>query len=256
MRYAATGSVVLLLSSVHLFGQSSSEDIRFEVTSVKPNRSGEMAQSNRFAPTSVSYGNTPLQVLITYAYEGTPDKIVGGPAWIYSDRFDVTGTMLPGSSSATRRIMMRRLLETRFKLAVERQTRVMPVYRLERVSSDGRLGPGLRQSRLDCSRAVAAGQPPTCRASVRSNAIDARGYDWAVLGLGLLLGVDRPVVDHTGLKGAFDVSLGWTPVPADAGANGVSVFTALREQLGLRLEPAQEPIEVVAVLNAEQPAPD
>lgn len=255
MRYAATGSVVLSLT-VQLLGQSSLEDIRFEVTSVKPNRSGELALSNRFAPTSVSYGNTSLRVLITYAYEVTPDKVVGGPEWINRDRFDVTGTMPPGTSSATRRVMMQRLLEARFRLAVERQTRVMPVYRLEKVYSDGRLGPGLRESRLDCSLTVPDGQPPTCRAAVRATAIDARGYDWAVLGLGLLLGAERPVVDHTGLKGRFDVSLEWTPVPADAGATGVSVFTALREQLGLRLEPAQEPIEVLAVLSAEQPSAD
>ena len=193
---------------------------------------------------------------MTFAYDVTPDKVVGGPEWIYTDRFDVTGTMPPGTSLDDRRVMMRRLLETRFKLAVQRQTRVIPVYRLERVYSDGRLGPGLRESRLDCSRDVAAGQPPTCRAAVRPSAIDARGYDWALLGLPLLLGVDRSVVDHTGLKGRFDVLLEWTPVPEGAGAVGVSVFTALREQLGLRLEPAQEPIEVIAVLSAEQPDAD
>lgn len=160
--------VVLCSFTATLSGQQAAPS--FEVTSVKPNRSGETALSNRFAPNLVSYGNTPLRVLVTFAYDVTPDKVVGGPEWIYTDRFDVTGTMPPGTSLDDRRVMMRRLLETRFKLAAQRQTRVIPVYRLERVYSDGRLGPGLRESRLDCSRDVAAGQPPTCRRGARSGA--------------------------------------------------------------------------------------
>jgi uncharacterized protein (TIGR03435 family) len=224
----------------------------FAVASVKPNRSGESALNNRFTPTQAAYINYPVRVLINDAYRVNPDRLVGGPEWIRSERFDVLGSIPPESRPADRQMMLQRLLEVRFGLKHHREVREVPVYQLVRARTDGRLGPGLRPSTIDCS-----GPPQTskCRTMIGFNEINGRGTLWQSLELPLQLGLDRPTVDRTGLSGNFDIELKWSRDISPTG-DQPSVFTALEEQLGLKLQPGRAPLDVMVIDAVSRPMPD
>src|SRR5688572_28154502 len=148
----------------------------------------------------------------------------------------------------------------------------MAVYELVKARADGQLGPRLQPSTVDCVPKPGAKSP--CTLDIRSGLFRGVGIGWGNgEPLALNIGVwDRPIVDKTGLSGAFDVDLQWTPDPAqardtDAAARAaaavaatpgdrVSIFTALQEQLGLRLQPARAQLEVLIIDRVERPTPD
>jgi uncharacterized protein (TIGR03435 family) len=223
--------------------------------------------------------NISLLELIRLAYEVHVSQIVGGPDWIESARFDVIAkaeTSRPPSPA-----MIRRLLSDRFNLAIHNETRRLRQYALVTIRSDRRLGPQLRPSQIDCTRPPAAADArdrsapfvdperrQVCEQFVGlAPRFDAAGVNMAQLATSLSRHVGRPVVDRTGLVGLFDLSLQWTPdVPQASGSyrlNGVevdpggpSIFTALQEQLGLRLESTEAPAPVIVVDRAERPVED
>jgi len=157
-------------------------------------------------------------------------------------------------------------------LRVHREMREMAVYELVKARADGQLGPRLQPSTVDCVPKPGAKSP--CTLDIRSGLFRGVGIGWGNgEPLALNIGVwDRPIVDKTGLSGAFDVDLQWTPDPAqardtDAAARAaaavaatpgdrVSIFTALQEQLGLRLQPARAQLEVLIIDRVERPTPD
>ena len=253
--YRAAVAMALLVLTAGLAAQAPSPDDprpMFDVTSVKPYKGDSTAMSNRLTPRQTIYANVPLGVLIQSAYGVARYQVVDAPAWVHSERWDVVGTVTAGDARAEARERMQRLLEDRFGLRVRRDKREMPVYRLFKARPGGPLGPGLRPSSLDCSPRPA---PSPC--GTRVTATDIEGIsDWALLSLPLLLGLDRPVVDETGLSGQFDVKLEWTSDLAVATDNRVSVFTALEEQLGLRLESARASIDVLVIEQVQRPMPD
>lgn len=182
---------------------------------------------------------------------------------------------------------MRSLLAERFKLSVHRESREVPIYHLILARSDGRLGPELRPSSVDCRALVEArkaeglkpeppkpGERPQCGARVGFGEIAAGGQPLFELITILSATVQRNVVDRTGLSGIFDIYLKWTPdqlpprppgLPADQplrinGAeidpNGPSIFTAVQEQLGLKLDAQRGPVEVLVIDRIERPTPD
>jgi uncharacterized protein (TIGR03435 family) len=156
--------------------------------------------------------------------------------------------------------MVRALLADRFKLKVHTETRNLSIYRLMRVRKDGKLGPHLTRSSKPCDE----GQILPCAVMgiSRSGELQARVDtidDFIHRGLMFILGIT--VIDQTGLQGNFDIDLKWTPdspaAPfADPGAgesDAPSIFTALREQLGLKLEPSKGPVEVLVIDSVEHP---
>lgn len=176
--------------------------------------------------------------------------------------------------------MLRALLSERFALTTHRETRTLPVYALVRASENGQLGPELRRSSLDCEAAT-PGQPrqppptsdparPTCGMRIGPGQMVVGGTPVSQLTTVLSQFVQRLVIDRTELRGPFDLHLSWTPErllppgPPPPGApplppvdpNGPSIFAALQEQLGLKLEPQQAPLEVVVIDRVEQPAAD
>jgi uncharacterized protein (TIGR03435 family) len=156
----------------------------FGVASVKPNNSGDIGINNRFTPTQVSYTNAPVRLLITTAYEITSDRLLGGPAWIGSERFDFAATVTVGATFPEIRLMMQRLLEERFALKIRREVRELPIYLLVKAREDGRLGAGLQPSSLDCSRRDPANPASSpCRTAVKLNTIDGRGILWTTFNL-------------------------------------------------------------------------
>lgn len=244
---------------------------RFETASVKPNLSKEPGIMRRPSPGRVFYSNAPIHTLVEEAYTTRPDRIFGYPNWVEKERFDVIATYSPDRQRQVRQ-MLQTLLEERFSLRVHREMRDLPVYELVKARADGQLGPGLRPSTVDC--APTADKRSPCRLDFRPGLVRGVGMGWGNgEPLALNIGVwDRPIIDKTGLSGAFDIDLQWTPDPAqardaDAAARAaaaiaatpgdrVSIFTALQEQLGLRLQPARAALEVLIIDRVERPTPD
>lgn len=240
----------------------------FDVASVKPSDPGEQLRVLDFQRTgSFVARNVTLQRLVSTAY-GTPfpvplpdERIAGGPEWFTTARFAVEARseQPPDPATAGRDIgfMLRTLLADRFGLRVRIEARQQRVYALVE-SSRSRGDITLRASEPDCdkSRNGIAGGP---------GHLELQCLTLDLLAFGLQEIVGRPMVNRTGLTGRFDGSLEWAPSPEEAaifgGAAlpdapvGASIFTAIEEQLGLRLRDARAPIDTVVVTHAELPSP-
>ena len=264
----------------------------FEVASIKPNTSGTNQRQVNWEPNGrFTAINVPLDNLIRFAYaEPGPEGLlgplpanrlagaktwVGGATALQSDKFDVIATTDAGASPEQVFLMLRALLAERFKLVVHRETKDRPIYALVIARKDGRLGSRLRPSNVDCS-AVPSDSPTASAAAggfvaepckgLRNVPGKATGRAVTIPTLARLMSgwVDdhRPVEDRTGLTGNFDIDLDWTPdrpLPADAPAlpatdsNGAGLFTALQEQLGLKVESTKNSIDMLVVDHAEHP---
>ena len=247
----------------------------FDVVSVKINRSNSPNQSMRLLPGGRAVAtNIPLQRLILTAYELFPQQLVGGPGWVDSDRFDVVaqaneelGPSMPGGPPGRAQQMLQRLLAERFNLAVHTEIRELPIYELIVARTDGRLGPRMSAAKIDCmALMIAAGRgvgpmPPLsqCGGSGGSGRISMHGalLPSFVRTLAGLTG--RIVQDQTGLTGGFDFDVDFTPESGGASessspaTNGASLFTALEEQLGLKLRPTRGQVQMVVIDRVEQP---
>jgi uncharacterized protein (TIGR03435 family) len=280
----------------------------FDVVSVKKNMSGgPMLQRN--TPGNIAMFNVPARQLIRMAYQLQDFQIVGAPDWANTDRFDIEGRFEPpppGPPPQTPRmlLMLRTLLRDRFGLVAQIETREMPILALKVVRADGRLGPQMKPSVVDCAALNAArgrgpGGPPPGGGRGGGAPLDGRGAPPPPgtpfslgerppcgdrMAFGQLLGggvpmsrlasqilsqlTGRVVVDRTGLTGGYDIDLKWTPTPdqlppgppppgvepPSIDLNGPSLFTALQEQLGLKLDSERGPVEVLVIERIQQPA--
>lgn len=242
---------------------ATSVDLVFEVASIKPNKSGGGNSSTSGRAGSFTASNVTARELIVYAYRLRPFQLAGGPGWINSDRFDIQARQ-PENAKPDNRAMTRALLRDRFKLAAHTETRQEQVYALVLARTDGRLGPQLKASTQNCAASQPGAASP-CGTNTSVNATSGRmtgigqSMESLVTSLGGF-GLSRMVLDRTGLKGEFDFELRWTPERAaaeQAQANDApSIFAALQEQLGLRLESQRGPVEFVVVDGIERPTPD
>ena len=253
-------------------GPQSADRPTFEVASIKPNRSGESRSGADAAPSGrVTVTNMTLYNLVRNAFELQPHELVAGermPSWIESERWDIVAQGAPLTDPASQQLlrqMLRNLVVDRFKLASRRETRDVPVYALVLSRSDGQLGAQIRPSTLDCAAQIAAARAPgTARGSVQQCGRRVGPGYMATFGVplrefaaGLSAAAGRFVIDATGLTDRFDLELKWNPEPGstDAGApaDGASLFTAVQEQLGLRLEARPAPVNVFVLETAERP---
>jgi len=213
-----------------------------------------------------------LQDLIVFAYRVQPYQIVGGPRWLDADRWDVTATGAAGTPDDVL-VALQQLLADRFSLVARRETRELPIYALILARPDGRLGPQLKRSPTDCAalKAEAARTrvvPPDarrlCEVQGRVGSITMGGSPLSEFTPMLSTRLQRTVVDRTGLTGPWDLTLTYTPEPSQIapGAlapgvqpafdpNGPSIFTAVQEQLGLKLEATRAPVEVLVIERAQ-----
>lgn len=249
----------------------------FEVASVKPNNSGEFGGGFGGRPGGqLVVRNYTLWDIIRNAYDLQGFQIVGGPDWIRRDRFDILAKAAGDVPTPQMVRMVRTLLADRFKLVVHTETREIPIYAMVVARSDGRLGPQLHPSTTDCAgfRARGARPPapqapgdrPLCGMRTLPGRMMAGGYALVDVARNLSSVAGRSVIDRSGLTGTFDFDLTWTPdqlPPGPAPPNappidpdGPSLFTAIQEQLGLKLESTRGPVEVLVVDSVEQPNPD
>jgi uncharacterized protein (TIGR03435 family) len=253
----------------------------FEAASVKPNKSGDQRVGMQIQPGGRFMAtNVTLRLLLGNAYRGQTAQIVGEPSWLNSERFDIVAKANGDAAPQQFPLMLRALLEERFKLSVHHETRELPIYALVVARSDGKLGPHLRRAAVDCDAAGRGNasppipQSPTerlpCGMRQAPGRILAGGVPMAPLVGNLSNFVNRVVVDRTGLTGNFDLELEWTPdqppplatgvVPPSAfpppPTDGPSIFTALPEQLGLKLESTKGPVDVLIIDHAERPTED
>jgi uncharacterized protein (TIGR03435 family) len=256
----------------------------FDVTSVKPNKSVDAPSRLGFQPGGFTATNETLRRVIGEAYgplQPLPGfQILGGPDWMDTDRFDIVAKVEGTPSPVARQAMLRTLLTDRFKLTVHGETRALPIYWLVMARNDGTLGPQLRRSDVDCAALDAArrrGEPPApalpgpvpaCALRFGVGQLTAKGMTMAQLaGMALSRFVNRVVVDRTGLSGGFDWTLEWTPDQAPSGRaaavesqtndpNHPSLFTAVQEQLGLKLTSEKGPVQVLVIDAVERPVAD
>ncbi len=260
---------------------------RFEVASVKPSAPGAQGQSIRRPPNGeFTASNIPLRDIIALAYQVAefPWRLDGVPEWAAAERFDIVAKaaagvppVRPGSPDPIL-MMVRTLLEERFRMAIHAENREMPVYALV-MAKPGTLGRDLKKSEVDCDAIQAARLTAAARGAAAPPPVTADGRP--VCGFGGVQGggpgapggiqaggipmwqfanllprfVERTVVDRTGLEGFYDWQLLFSP-PRAADQTGGSIFTALQEQMGLKLESTRAPVEVWVVDRVERPTPD
>jgi bla regulator protein blaR1 len=225
----------------------------FDVVSIKPTPPGRPGISIETTPGRFQAKGATLSFLLQYGFGLQAFEIVGGPIWSESDRFEIEGKF-EGEDTPTRMIpMLRAVLVDRFKLKFHRETRQLPIYQL-RIAKNG---PKLRET-----DAANKGKEPRFRPS--AGRLAATNQTVPALATILTRTLRRRVLDRTGLKGHYDFVLQWTPdenetPPLRPGTtasdpNGPSIFTALQEQLGLRLESARGPVEVLVIDQVEKPS--
>ncbi len=165
--------------------------------------------------------------------------------------------------------MLQALLADRFMLGVRNETRELPVYALVRTRSDGRFGPGLHapsdcvrpiDRQLTAPRTAQAANLPACDNKVLLGNMSSRGVTMRALAVNLSVFIGRTVIDRTGFSETFDYDLTWMPDLSTQGRDAdlalPSLFTAIQEQLRLKLESTRGPVNVLVIDHAEKPAPD
>lgn len=244
---------------------------RFETASVKPNRSPDAGRNNSFSPGRWTYVNMPLADYIYNAFSYPSQRVLGIPDWARGEKYDITAIHNPEYRPFSRQTneMLQRLLEERFSLQAHRETRDMPVYELVATRTDG-LGPNMRVATLDCSPAAIANRAQ-CGLRISTGLIEGKSVDWRTIVGQLPSQVGRTVIDKTGLTGLFELRFEWNPDPAlmqspEAVASAtaaaatpgerVNIFTALQDQLGVKLQSARAPLEVLVIDKLERPTPD
>lgn len=255
----------------------------FAVASIKP-RTGEPVPQVASSPDSYTHADATLVDLIAFAHDVQDFQVLGGPEWMRTARYEVSAKADSVPTSIAMRQMVRRLLAERFGLRTHDETREMPVYRLVLARPDGRLGERMKPSSIDCPALIearAAGTAtdagPQCLWRIGFTAGSAlMTLDGAPLPrLARLLQpmLGRIVLERTGRTGTFDLQLEFapeqtalelrlaprapaTPENGQPTRDGLSLFTALQEQLGLRLDAGRDQVPVIVVDEARSPTPD
>jgi uncharacterized protein (TIGR03435 family) len=260
----------------------------FDVVSIKVNTAG--IGPGAFAPPiqrpdgSIVLKNTPINGLIARAYPGL--DVVGLPDWARSERYDVstTSTLTTTATADERAAMMRAMLADRFKMIAHVEPREQDVYNLVLARKDGKLGSGLEKSDADCTtpppqqpagRPDFTKPPPPCTIRMLGSPVRPDKQvelgdlvegeaTMATLATALRnLGAGRPVVDKTGLPGTYRIRMNFDmrstiqpPAPGQRTSDVATMFTAVQEQLGLKLEPGKAVRDTLVIERLEHPTPN
>jgi uncharacterized protein (TIGR03435 family) len=268
---AAPGTAaVLILVAAALFAQSAAHP-QFEVASIKPSDAPRFTTSVRPMPGGRLHAIGPLKLLIRAAYSLQEFQVVGGPAWIDNDPFEIDAKAEGNPTREQVLEMLQPMLEERFHLKVHHESREMPVYALG-IDKGGAKLPAPKDT---CTPFDPTGPlPPITSPACGRTAIVGGATAWQLRGAGVGIPeliqtlkniLDRTVLDRTGLTGTYDIHVEFTPDALAAGLAGMygspespdqappSIITAIREQLGLRLESTKGPVDVLVIDHVERP---
>jgi len=257
---------LLLLAPLALLAQKA-----FDVATIKPNAENDHRVMIGFAPGG-GFNATGINVrfLIMEAFGVRDFQISGGPGWMTTDRFDVKAKAeglgdRPGRE--VMRPMLQNLLEDRFQLKYHKETKEMPIYAL--VAGKG--PHKMKLSEVQQGGPGGPGGPGRGMFRMGRGQVDMQGATTGALAQMLSQQLGRTVMDKTGITGNFDVKMNWTPEPGQGGGpfggappppeavassdtSGPSIFTAIQEQLGLRLETQKGPVEIIVIDSVSKPS--
>ena len=259
MRWALSAGVLIGIAAGAAWGQAPSQTqaarLEFDVASLKPvvldGADTYMANLGTYRNGVLAQTNTTLAECLRFAYEITSDDLLSGPDWIKnkSVRFDILAKTAPATARSEALLMLRTLLEERFKLVLRREPRVLSYYALTAPNGEHKMKPA---------------QDPPVEGEVILWQGRFRHNRMTMLMLAAMIAryMHIPVLDQTAIPGAFEVKLDWTrdnslPTAApDAGASalvdGPSIFEAVQKQLGLKLEKRKGPVDVLVVDHTEK----
>jgi uncharacterized protein (TIGR03435 family) len=263
---------------------ASATRLSFEVATVKPNRASDNQRMIRISPGKFSVVGMPLKELIRFAYDLKSDaQLTGGPAWVNSDRFDIeakedeaqaSSKLPPPEMGKQMRLMLQSLLADRFGLKVSHATKELPVYALVIAKGGPKLTPTTTPPMAPPGDQPSGGDPAK-KSFNRGIRMQGNGdLTGMAAPTGMLADVlsrqpelsNRVVQDKTGLTGDYDWTLKWTPAPMGSPSNAddaappagdpstPSLFTAVQEQLGLKLEPQKGTVDILVIDHVEQPS--
>ncbi len=237
----------LLLAVVLCFAVdavTSTQKLAFEVASIGRNLSGSDISSNRLQPGGrLTMINRSLENIIREVYGFQTFQVAGASEWMRNERWDIVAKADGDPSFDQILGMMKALLADRFKLVSHYESREMPIYALVAARADRRLGPELKTSTASC--------PLQCRTNMSAGRIVAVGRTMSDLARNLSAVAGRAVQDKSDVPGAFDAELTWNDTE-----QGPSLFTAVQEQLGLKLEPQRGLVDTFVIDSAESPSED
>jgi uncharacterized protein (TIGR03435 family) len=236
-------SVAAALTLIGLHAQSTAARPEFEAASIRPHppADGPVHVSMSGEHGRIRYINVMVRACIRKAYglRVYPLAQPGDP--LSTDRYDIIATASGDASEEQTRWMLQTLLEERFKLAVHRETKELPVFALV----VGKKGPKFREVKDDGSNAYIGGG--------EGHQIQAHHITMKLLAGALQGSLGDPVLDETGLKGLYDLNLDFT-VDENIAAEGPRIFEAVQDQLGLKLEARKAPVEVIVIDHVEKPS--
>jgi bla regulator protein BlaR1 len=224
-----------------------SAKLEFDVASIKPHKAapGPFRVSMSIENDGINYTNVTVKNCIGRAYALRPYQISGGPSWMVDHRYDIVAKAGDPITKAQAMLMLQTLLADRFNLKFHIENKEMPIYSL--VIAKG--GPKIQQSKDDGSgvQIDADDQHPILARNISMSQFAGA--------LSRLQDIDRPVIDRSGLQGAFNISLDFAPLDANsADSTGPAIVTAMQEQLGLKLEPDKAPADIFVIDHVEEPS--
>lgn len=238
-----SGAIIALLAAPAVFAHAQDARPAYEAASVKINTTGPGHSSSDGSKGQVVMSNQTLKRLIERAYNVKPFQVTG-PGWMEDVRFDIAAKYPPDTASGDRLLMLRTLLQDRFHLAVHLESKDMPGYALLVAKGGFKLKP------------VEPGGSDTHTEGGRVQTLTAQKTSIALLADLVARDLGEFVVDKTGLDGVYNIELRWTKEDSSPDAtdtDGVpSLFTALQETLGLRLQAQKVPVEIVVVDHVER----
>ena len=240
-------TAVWLLSALRVVGQSTT-DVSIEVAVVKPHPSAVMHNNFSFAKNSFELEDQPLLKLIAFAYSLNPRQIVGASGWVSENRWDLTGktNLTEDATLPQEQQLIRQLLVERFGLQFHREKREMPAYALQVVKGQPRLDLAANPSAQPME--WTQGHDWVRTENYRSNSM----ADFLIIKRLLM---DRPLVDQTGLSGRYDFKLTYSYGDAPSADADVPppMFTAIKEQLGLKFQPLKASVDVIVIDQVGKP---
>ena len=233
MRMSVAVALVIAATAVVALPQ----DIRFQTATMTRSQSGSLSGGSQILPDGrVIITNTSVRDMLRYFYDVPDFAIIGAPEWFTSERYDITAQAAGNPSRDALKQMMRTVLAEQLQLVLHQEARSLPVFELRRSRADGSLGPHLVPAKTNCE----VGGTAACPHDLTRGSYTAVAMPMARIVRTLAELTGRPVIDRTNLSGLYDVKLTWSAGPS-------TVLAAVREQLGLELEPRDEPAQVLVI---------